>query len=387
MKRVLILGSTGTIGCNTLQVIERFPELFTVVGLSAYQNVERLAQQTQTFQPKYVGICADHHEEFKKRLGRDFHGKVCDADRDLADLCSLDEVDIVVIGMSGGAALEPFLVAVKSGKIVAPANKEALVMAGEILMAEAQKSGAVIVPVDSEQSAIFQCLTGQRREDLKRVYLTASGGPLKDIAAKRFDEFTVDEILAHPRWTMGPKITVDSATMMNKGFEVIEAQRLFALCADQIEVLIHPEAIVHSLVGFCDGSVIAQLGITDMQIPIQYALTYPQRLSSALPDLDLTQIGRLHFESPDEERFPALRLAFEAARRGGTLPAVLNAADEVAVDAFLNHRIRFSRIYGIVETVVQRHQCQDVGNDLGCVREADRWARQMAAEEIRKLQS
>jgi len=384
MKRVLILGSTGTIGRNTLTVIERFPDLFEVAGLSAHQNVELLARQTRTFRPDYVGIHADRHDEFQSRVG-DCAVRIYDAGRDLAELCSLDDIDIVVIGMSGGAALAPFLAAVKSGKIVAPANKEALVMAGEILMAEAQRSGAVIVPVDSEQSAIFQCLGGQRREDLKKVYLTASGGTLKNIAKERFDTLTVDEILAHPRWTMGPKITVDSATMMNKGFEVIEAQRLFALTADQIEVLIHPEAIVHSLVGFRDGSVIAQLGITDMQIPIQYALTYPRRLPSPLPDLDLTRIGCFHFETPDAQKFPALQLAFEVARQGGTMPTVFNAADEVAVEAFLSRRILFSRIYGIVETVVQRHQRQEIQQDLGCVWEADQWARQMAAQEIQKL--
>ena len=384
MKRVLILGSTGTIGLNTLKVIERFPDRFEVIGLSAYHNVDVLAQQARVFRPKYVSI----QDEKRRDLGRllkDCNVEICNASDDLKRLCSSDNVDIVVIGICGRPALEPFLAAVQSGKIVAPANKEALVIAGDILMREAAHSGAVIIPVDSEQSAIFQCLEGQKRSELKNVFLTASGGALKDIARDRFDDLTVNDILAHPRWKMGPKITVDSATMMNKGFEVIESQRLFGLEADQIDVLVHPEAVIHSMVGFCDGSVIAQLGVTDMQIPIQYALTYPQRRESALPDLDLTEIGQLNFEKPDYEKFPALALAFEAAREGGTLPAVLNAADEIAVEAFLTHQIAFTDIYKIVERVLRRHHRQASGDDLPALLDADQWARRKAREEVLKI--
>ncbi len=380
MKRVLILGSTGTIGVNTLKVIARFSDCFEVIGLTAYNNVEMLVDQVRCFHPKFVGINAEKRQDLKDAV-KDIPVKICDAQKDLAQLCSLKEVDIVVIGISGRVALEPFLAAVKAGKIIAPANKEALVIAGDILMAEAVKSKARIIPVDSEQSAIFQCLEGQNRHDLKKVYLTASGGALRNVPVAQFDRLTVDDILKHPRWKMGPKITVDSATMMNKGFEVIEAQRLFGLDVNEIDVVVHPEAVVHSMVCFRDGSIMAQLGVTDMRIPIQYALTYPERWDSPVADLDLIALKQLNFEAPDFQKFPALKLALDVAKEGGTLPSVLNAADEIAVDAFLNQKICFSDIYKIVQNVVSQHKKECV-TDLAAVLGADTWARAIAAEMI-----
>lgn len=385
MKRVLILGSTGTIGVNTLKVVERFPHHFQVAGLTAYNNVEVLASQARIFKPKYVGISAKQKQLFLDAAdGLD--AAILDAEKDLAELCSLNDIDIVVIGISGRAALEPFLAAIRSGKTIAPANKEALVIAGDILMTEARLHHAKIIPVDSEQSAIFQCLEGQRRKDLKKVYLTASGGALRDVPAERFDQLTVDEILKHPRWKMGAKITVDSATMMNKGFEVIEAQRLFDLQLDQIEVVVHPEAVVHSMVCFRDGSVIAQLGVTDMRVPIQYALTYPERWSAPVEDLNFFDVSRLNFQKPDFEKFPSLSLAMEASRQGGTVPSVLNAANEIAVEAFLNHQICFTDIYRVVERVVQQHK-KGSAADIEAVLQADCLAREAAARELLKVKN
>lgn len=383
MKRILILGSTGKIGVNTLKVVERFHDDFDVVGLTALTNVDVLSQQIKKFKPRYVCIQENKINELKAAVGHD-HVEILSAETQTAELCSLQEIDIVVIGISGRAALEPFLAAACAGKIIAPANKEALVIAGNILISAAEESGATIIPVDSEQSAIFQCLEGHRREDLKKIYLTASGGALRTVDIEQFGQLTVDDILAHPRWDMGSKITVDSATMMNKGFEIIEAQRLFGLSIDQIEVVVHPEAIVHSMACFRDGSIIAQLGETDMRIPIQYALTYPERWDSPVEELDLYRLGQLNFERPDLRKFPSLALAIYVAREGGTLPSVLNAADEVAVSEFLQRRIRFGDIYEIVHKVVNRHtNC--MAESLDAVLEADQWGRQQARQEISKL--
>ncbi len=378
-KHVVILGSTGSIGINTLRVIDRFPSRFKVIGLSAYNNIELLEAQIKKYQPAYAAI----GENGAKYFCRNFQNKIkiLDVYQDLESLVSLPAVDIVVIGMRGTAALGPFLKAACCGKIIAPANKEALVMAGDIIMRKAKQHQARIIPVDSEQSAIFQCLEGQKREQLKKVYLTASGGALYNIASSRFDRMPLKKILHHPRWKMGKKITVDSATLMNKGFEVIEATRLFGLKAHEIEVVIHPEAIIHSMVGFKDGSILAQLGVTDMRLPIQYALTYPYRWESGLTQIDFLQLKRLTFKKPDYKKFPALTLAFEVARQGGTLPAVLNAADEEAVDAFLNGKLKFSRIYHVVEKVIKNHkgiQHPDLKNILS----ADAWAREEAKRYI-----
>ncbi len=379
-RNVLILGSTGSIGVNTLEVIARFPDRFQVVGLTGFDRDDLILEQAERFHPSYIGVSAGKIRDIEAKLfGKKI--KVVDAQTQLAYLSSLPEVDMVVIGVTGRVALEPFLAAVRSGKTVAPANKEALVMIGDLIMEEARKNGATVIPVDSEQSAIFQCLEGQGREYLKKVFLTASGGALKNVPFEHFDDVSVEEILDHPRWKMGKKITVDSATLMNKGFEVIEAMRLFGLKADQIDVVIHPQAIIHSMVEFCDGSVLAQLGVTDMRIPIQYALTYPERLTSGLKGLNFVELKELTFEQPDMKKFPSLALALEAAKAGGTLPAVLNAADEVAVDAFLKGRIRFNQIYQVVSEVVWGHRSV-LYSTVDEVLTADQWARDCACELI-----
>ncbi len=356
-KKVLILGSTGSIGINTLKVLSRFPDRFEVIGLTAHHNWRLLAEQAKFFRPKYVAIGQQHISDLKLVLSST-RIQISAVERDLALLAVLPDVDIVVVAMSGRLALEPFLSAAQAGKHIAPANKEALVIAGEMIMAAAGKSGARIIPVDSEQSAIFQCLEGNHVKELEKIYLTASGGALYNTPSQSFDTLTIADILNHPRWKMGKKITVDSATLMNKGFEVLEAQRLFAVDVDEIDVIIHPQAIVHSMVSFKDGSVLAQLGMTDMRLPIQYALTYPERWSSGLPALDFAKLGQLTFAKPDLKKFPCLGLALQVARVGGTLPTVLNAADEEAVQAFLSGQIRFSQIFKVVDKVVQTHKVQ-----------------------------
>ncbi|MBZ0167178.1 MAG: 1-deoxy-D-xylulose-5-phosphate reductoisomerase [Candidatus Omnitrophica bacterium] len=377
-KNVVILGSTGSIGISTLKVVDRYPQDFNVYALSAYDNVKLLERQIHRFTPKFAVVNDRGMDYFKDR---DLNGtKLLHVDHDLEDVVSRRAVSHVVIGMRGSAALAPFLSAVSSGKTVAPANKEALVIAGDIIMRKARQHHAVIVPVDSEQSAIFQCLQGHNRQELKKIYLTASGGTLLRVPRNRFDTLSVDQILDHPRWKMGRKITVDSATLMNKGFEIIEALRLFDLSVEQVEVLIHPEAIIHSMVEYTDGSIIAQLGVTDMRLPIQYALTYPQRLDAGLKSMDFCQIKSLNFEKPDYHKFPALALAIEVAKKGGTLPSVLNAADEEAVEAFLNRKIKLTDIYRTVEDVVSQHRVKDKPN-LNQILDADAWAR----EETRKV--
>ncbi|MDP2654844.1 MAG: 1-deoxy-D-xylulose-5-phosphate reductoisomerase [Candidatus Omnitrophota bacterium] len=377
VKNIVILGSTGSIGINTLKVVDRFPAEFRVVGLSALNNAGLLAEQVKRFMPACVAIGPGQVADLKE-LTQGTGVKVFNSETDLPQMVSRSDVDTVVMGISGSAALLPFLTAVRAGKTVATANKEALVIAGEIIIREAKRCGARIIPVDSEQSAIFQCLEGQSRAEVKKVFLTASGGPLRTIPVSRFRRVTVKQILNHPRWKMGKRITVDSATLMNKGFEVIEAKRLFDLRDDEIEVVIHPEAIIHSMVAFRDGSVMAQMGITDMRLPIQYALTYPRRFPSGLKDLDFFRLKKFTFEKPDLRKFPALALAVDVARKGGTHPAVLNAADELAVEAFLQGRISFVHLVGAVEKVVARHKSRkDPG--LNDILAADAWARQEAA--------
>jgi len=378
--RIAILGSTGSIGLNTLKVVDQHPHRFKVVALSAYNNVGLLERQIKKYRPAHVAIGP---EGFIYLKSRGIKGFKLYSIGDCAQMASLKEVDVVVLAMSGAGALMPFLAAVRAGKTVAPANKEALVIAGDLIMGEARRCGAKIIPIDSEQSAIFQCVDGQPSKPVL-VHLTASGGPLRGVKPGDFKRMTPKEILRHPRWKMGPKITVDSATLMNKGFEVIEAKHLFGLDHRQIKVLVHPEAIIHSMVEFADGSLLAQLGVTDMRLPIQYALTYPDRLGTGLARLDLAELGALHFEEPDLKNFPSLGLAFEAARLGGTIPAVLNAADEEAVAAFLKGRVGFLSIYKIVEKVVLRHKIVKKPS-LEAVLQADQWARQEAKNILEKL--
>jgi 1-deoxy-D-xylulose-5-phosphate reductoisomerase len=377
-----ILGSTGSIGLNTLKVVDHHPHHFRVIALSAYNNFELLEQQIKKYKPLHVAVGPQGLAHFKRNGIR---GVKFYPSKDCAQLASLKEVDVVVLGQSGTGALMPFLAALRAGKTVTPANKEALVMAGDLIMAEARKYRARIIPIDSEQSAIFQCLDGQKLKPAF-VHLTASGGPLRKVKAKDFKGMTPKDILRHPRWKMGPKITVDSATLMNKGFEVIEAKHLFNLNYDQIKVLVHPEAIIHSMVEFTDGSLLAQLGITDMRLPIQYALTFPERFPTGLRNLDLAQWGTLNFEEPDFRRFPSLELAFEVGRKAGTLPAVLIAANEEAVEAFLSKKIGFLSIYKVVEKVVLGHRI--VKNpSLQAILQAAESARQEARKIMSRLRS
>jgi len=368
--QLAILGSTGSIGLNTLKVVDHNPRRFRVKALSANNNFQLLEEQIKKYKPTHVAVGKEGLDHFKSRgiKGVKFYPV-----ENCCQLASLKEVDVVVLAMCGTGALKPFLEALRAGKTVAPANKEALVIAGDLIMNEARKFKARIIPIDSEQSAIFQCLEGQDSKP-SFVHLTASGGPLREVRAKDFKRMTPQDILTHPRWKMGPKITVDSATLMNKGFEVIEAKHLFGLNFDQIKVLVHPEAIIHSMVEFADGSLLAQLGVTDMRLPIQYALTYPERLPTGIKALDLAALGLLSFQKPDFKKFPSLDLAYEVGRQAGTLPAVLNAADEEAVGAFLNGKIGFLSIYKIVEKVVLRHAIIKIPSLEGIL-EADKWAR------------
>jgi 1-deoxy-D-xylulose-5-phosphate reductoisomerase len=384
MRKIVILGSTGSIGINTLKVISRYPNRFKVVALTACSNWELLANQVKVFKPQYAAINPEHISSLRSAVGPKV--KILNAQTDLSFLAALGQVDTVVIAMSGRAALEPFLSAAKAGKQIAPANKEALVIAGEMIMSAAAKSGATVIPVDSEQSAIFQCLQGQNKAELAKIYLTASGGALYNVPAAQFDQVTVGDILNHPRWKMGKKITVDSATLMNKGFEVIEAQRLFSVKVNQIEVVVHPQAIIHSMVCYRDGSVLAQLGLTDMRLPIQYALTYPERWESGLENLDFAKLGQLTFAKPDLKKFPCLGLALAVAKEAGTLPTVLNAADEEAVDAFLKGQIRFTQIFKVVDKTVTAHQKINKLS-LKVIQETDRWARCQARDVIKAVAS
>lgn len=374
-KNIVILGSTGSIGINTLDVIKRYPDRFRVLGLSAYNNVTLLENQIKAFKPRYVAVQEKGRAFIKSRCPQGT--KILDVTHDLGHLVSLPDVDCVVIAMRGAAALLPFLSAIRAGKTICPANKEAIVIAGDILMTEAKKNKATIIPIDSEQSAIFQCLNGQDRRELRKIHLTASGGALLHVPQAQFKNLSVERILKHPRWKMGQKITVDSATLINKGFEIIEAKHLFNVEVEDIDVVIHPEAIIHSMVEYKDGSILAQLAITDMRLPIQYALTFPERLDTGLKPINFFDLKELNFLKPDFVKFPALKLSIYAGQKGGTLPAVLNAADEEAVEAFLTRRIGFLDIYNIVEQVVLKHTITKRPR-LSDILEADRWAREEA---------
>ena len=374
MKRVVVLGSTGSIGVNALKVVAEHPEEFEIVGLAARNNVERLAEQARAFRPKKVAIAEGSGlQELRRLLGKDAPA-IMAGEEGVAEVAAMEGADFVVVGITGAAALRPTLAAISKGRAIGLANKETLVMAGELVMREAALQKAQILPIDSEHSAIFQCLQGHSREEVRKILLTSSGGPLRDVPASRFGEMSKAQILDHPRWKMGPKITVDSATMMNKGLEVIEARWLFGTPVEKIEVVVHPEAIIHSLVEFIDGSILAQLGVTDMRLPIQYALTFPRRLISSLAPLDLVALKKLTFEKVDS-KFPCVGLGYEAARAGGTTPAVLNAANEAAVAAFLDDRLDFPRIPRVIESVLGRHRSR-AHPDLSQILEADAWAHQ-----------
>lgn len=355
-KRIAILGSTGSIGRQALDVIYQHADDFQVVALTTNRNTELLAQQVQTFHPAYVGVVdAQSAEEFKNYGLTDVEfmsGKDC-----LVKLATLPEVDLVLVAVVGIAGLEPTIAALEAGKNVALANKESLVAGGHLVMEAARRSGSKVIPVDSEHSAIFQCLAGcNDSSQIKRIYLTASGGPFRSYAKDELRHVTVEEALNHPNWRMGKKVTIDSATLMNKGLEVIEAHWLFGLSIEQIQVVIHPQSIVHSMVEYIDGSIIAHMAKADMRIPILYALSWPERIKSDIESLDLTAMGSLTFETPDFDKFPCLVLAYKALEIGGTMPVVLNAADEVAVEKFLKGEISFIEIPVMIEQAMKSHK-------------------------------
>ena len=371
VKQVAVLGSTGSIGRQTLDVLRAMPQLFRVVGLAAGKNLDLLAEQVREFKPEFIGRPPEDTDTELLKRTVDINNNMLPLD----EMAASPKVDIVVVATSGKVGLRPTLAALRAGKDIALANKESLVSAGEIITREAKKSGARILPVDSEHSAIWQCLGGESQE-AARIILTASGGPFRQLPFKQLEKVTVAQALHHPSWRMGKKVTIDSATLMNKGLEVIEAHWLFNMPYDRIEVLVHPQSIIHSMVEFIDGSIKAQLSYPDMRLPIQYALSYPERIPNLqLPRLDWALVKSLDFELPAYDRFPCLQLAIEAGKQGGTYPAVLCAADEVAVELFLDGRIRFTDIAGLIERTLEQHQL--IANPtLEEIEAADTWARE-----------
>ncbi len=377
MKRVSVLGSTGSVGVTALSVIGRFPDRFEVVGLAAGHNVERLRGQIERFRPHIVSVAAVEDAQRLREAVPWFEGEILWGQDGLLRVAAAP-AELVVSALVGAVGLLPTLAALERGCDVALANKEVLVMAGELVTRTARERGARLFPTDSEHNAVFQALQGHRREAVRRIILTASGGPFRERTATELPLVTREEALQHPVWKMGNKITIDSATLMNKGLEVIEARWLFDLAPEQIDVVIHPQSIVHSMVEFCDGSVLAQLGIPDMAIPIAYVLGYPERLDMGhLPSLDLARTGGLTFEQPDPERFPCLELAYRALQVGGTMPAVLNGANEVLVEEFLAGRLGFMDIPRVLRLVMENHAAEPA-RDLDVLLAADRWARSKA---------
>ncbi len=381
MKSLAILGSTGSIGVSTLEIVAAHPERFRVVALTAGRNLDLLEQQVRAFRPEYVAVPATGDAAaLKARLG-DAAPHVLAGCDGLIACAAQSGAQLVVSAIVGAAGLEPTLAAIEAGIDVALANKETLVAAGDVVMSAVARKGIYLFPVDSEHSAIFQSLAGHRKDDVRRLILTASGGPFRNRSLAELEQVVPADALTHPNWNMGRKITIDSATMMNKGLEVIEAHWLFDLPAEKIAVHIHPESIVHSMVEYVDGAVIAQLGIPDMKTPIALALSWPERLPLDLPPLDLCRLGRLHFSEPDTERFPCLALAYRALTSGGTAPAALNAANEVAVEAFLDNRLGFTDIPRIIEAVLDRHEIS-AADSLAAVLSADAAARAAAVRLI-----
>ncbi|MEW6448503.1 MAG: 1-deoxy-D-xylulose-5-phosphate reductoisomerase [Bacillota bacterium] len=382
-REIVILGSTGSIGRQALQVIEEFRERFRVRGLAAGRNWRLLLEQTVYFRPEAVALSEEEDaRRLAEALPREIKPEVYWGPEGMERLAAIEGADMVLTAVTGAAGLKPTLAAIAAGKDIALANKETLVAAGEIVIERVRKYGVRLLPVDSEHSAIWQCLDG--RPDVRRITLTASGGPFRQYSREALARVTPEAALNHPTWRMGPKITIDSATLMNKGLEVIEAHWLFGIDYDNIRVLVHPQSVVHGMVEFADGSITAGLSTADMRLPILYALSYPERLSNNLPRLDLARVSPLTFEEPDVERFPCLRLAVEAGRTGGTMPAVLNAANEVAVAAFLGGWILFTGIPAVIEAVVAAHSVKEKP-DLETIITADAWARNKAEEVIREL--
>ncbi len=384
MKNIVILGSTGSIGTNTLDIVDRFPHEFRVVGLTAGANDKKLLEQIRRYKPAYAALANEPAAAQLRLECADLPVEVLSGNEGVAQVAQASQAELVVSAIVGGAGLIPTLAAIRAGKQIALANKEPMVMAGALMQAEAQKHQVRIFPVDSEHSAIFQSLEGHRREDVKRVILTASGGPLWNFTREQLQDVSPERALQHPNWKMGSKITIDSATLMNKGLEVVEARWLFDIPEAHIEVLVHRESIIHSLVEYRDRSVIGQLGLPDMRTPISYALRYPERIPLELPSLDLTEIGTLTFFKPDHERFPCLRLAYDALQVGGTMPATMNAANEIAVEAFLQNGIRFLDIPDIIRSTMEAHAPRPI-DGLEDALEADRWARSKAESLVHAL--
>ncbi len=381
MKRVAILGSTGSIGTQALDVVQRTAGRFEVVALAAGKNAGKLAEQVRRFRPRIVAMAdATAARALREQLGRGAP-EILEGDEGVAALAAHRDVDFVLAAVSGGAGLRSTAAAIEAGKQVGLANKESMVLAGELLMARAAAKGVALLPVDSEHSAIFQSLAGHDRAHVRRLLLTASGGPLRTVPASELPAVTPARALKHPNWSMGSKITIDSATLMNKGLEVIEARWLFDIDPRRIDIVVHPESIVHSMVEYVDGSVVAQLGVSDMRGPISYAMAFPERLRLDLPPLDLSRLGRLTFEPPDPARFPAFTLAYRALEMGGTGPAVLSGADEGAVEAFLAGRCGFTRIAQVCEEVLDAH----VPEPLRSVEQAlaaSAWGRRQAERSV-----
>jgi len=380
-KNIAIFGSTGSIGCSSLDVINALGADYKVAALSAHSNVELLAEQVRKYQPKYAAVTnPDCCDKFREIAG-DYSGRILTGPASLVELGRTEGIDTIITAVVGAAGLDAVLSAAKAGKTLAIANKEPLVIAGKLLTETAKASGATILPIDSEHSAIFQVMQAGEANEISKIILTASGGPFRGASKKQIRNASLEQALSHPTWTMGPKITVDSATMMNKALEIIEAVWLFGVSPDKIDVLVHPESIVHSLVEFVDGSVIAQMSTPDMTLPIQYALTYPKRVKGIARHLNLAELGKLTFEQPDREVFRAIELGFEVAAKAGTAGAVFNAANEAAVAEFLEGNIKFARIVELIEHCVDKNKFDVTSTaSLELLGKADAWARREVAE-------
>ncbi len=377
-KKIVILGSTGSIGQQTLEVIQKHTNEFEVVGLSGWENIRLLKEQIRFFKPKIVVV---KNGDVAKRLKREINNlnnvKILWGTDGLIEISILEEVDVTVVAITGIASLIPTFEAVKKGKKIALASKEAMVVAGELLIKEAKLSSAKIIPIDSEHSAILQCLKNEQKDSVEKIILTASGGALYNFTETALKNVSVEDALNHPTWKMGNKVTIDSATLMNKGLEVIEARWFFNIPANKIEIVIHPQSYLHSMVQFIDGTIIAQIGEHDMKIPIQYALFYPNRISNNFSRLELTKVGQLTFKKPNFNKFPCINLAYHALETGGTMPAVLNGANEIAVNAFLNSKISFSAIPLIIQNTMKEHKPKYNPN-INDILDADYWARERA---------
>jgi 1-deoxy-D-xylulose-5-phosphate reductoisomerase len=384
MRSLALLGSTGSIGCSTLKIVSRFADQFQVKTLAAKANVDRLSDQIRMFRPEAVAVFdRSTAEKLEARLPAGHNVQILFGPEGYREVAAWPGVDMTVGAMVGAAGLEPVMTAIAAGKDIALANKETLVMAGELVMTAVARHGVRLLPIDSEHSAIFQCLHGQRRQDLDKIILTASGGPFLNTPAEEFNRITPAQALQHPNWHMGAKITIDSATLMNKGLEVIEARWLFDLRPDQIQVMVHPQSIIHSMIALCDGAMLAQMGIADMQEAIAYALAFPGRIALRQPLPDLVQLGGLTFRHPDLKRFPCLQLAFDALKQGDSMSNVMNAANEVAVQAFLDNQLPFICIPEVISATMAAHTPQRA-TDLEHILTIDSWARQEAQSLVAK---